>query len=96
MPIVLPTALTVLTAADVKALLLPALAAGGPLELDGRAVAEVDAAGLQLLVAAGRSARAGGGAARFVPGGHSHALREALAAGGLGAGEDGWLVEEDG
>ncbi len=48
--------LTIAKAATVKAELLRAISAPGPLELDTTGVAEVDAAGLQLLLTAMRSA----------------------------------------
>ena len=48
--------LTILNAADVRTQLLEALAHGEPLELDTRQVTEVDAAGLQVLLAAFKSA----------------------------------------
>ncbi len=48
--------LTIATAAKVKSDLLQAIAGGGPFELDTRQVTEVDAAGLQLLLAAFKSA----------------------------------------
>jgi len=49
--------LTIATAAQARAQLLQALDAGAHLDLDTREVTEVDAAGLQLLLAAFRSAR---------------------------------------
>ena len=48
--------LTIGAAAEAKQQLLHALAGEGPLELDTREVTEVDAAGLQVLLAALRSA----------------------------------------
>ena len=48
--------LTIGAAAEAKQQLLHALAGEGPLELDTRQVTEVDAAGLQVLLAALRSA----------------------------------------
>lgn len=48
--------LTIAAAAETKGQLLQALAGEGPLELDTRQVTEVDAAGLQVLLAALRSA----------------------------------------
>lgn len=54
----LPEELTIAEAADLRIRLLAALEGGAPLVLDGGAVADVDAAGLQLLCAARRSAGA--------------------------------------
>jgi len=48
--------LTIGAAAEAKSQLLQALAGEGPLELDTRQVTDVDAAGLQVLLAALRSA----------------------------------------
>ena len=48
--------LTIAAAAEVKGQLLQALEARGPLELDTSCVTEVDAAGLQVLLAALKSA----------------------------------------
>jgi anti-anti-sigma regulatory factor len=60
MVISLPEELTIAEAADLRVRLLAALEGGGPVVLDGGAVADVDAAGLQLLCAARRSAAARG------------------------------------
>jgi anti-anti-sigma regulatory factor len=78
MTIRLPPALTIAEVAQVRAQLLEALDAAG-LELDASGVLEVDAAGLQLLESAHRSALARGGGLRFVAGGR--APLEAAAAG---------------
>jgi ABC-type transporter Mla MlaB component len=48
--------LTIAAAADARMKLLQALAGDGPLELDTRQVTEIDAAGLQVVLAALRSA----------------------------------------
>jgi anti-anti-sigma regulatory factor len=53
-------ALTISAAADVRAQLLQALAGEGALELDTTQVTDVDAAGLQLLLAACKSASQAG------------------------------------
>ncbi len=95
MVVVLPGELVVGRAAELKVQLAAALDAGGPIELDGQAVAEVDVAGLQILCAAGRSARARGLPLAFPRGGRSRPLGEAIALAGLGqAPEDRWLAEE--
>jgi anti-anti-sigma regulatory factor len=59
-PLVLPAALVVGQLAAFKALLVDGLRVDGPARLDGAAVTEVDTAGLQLLVAFVRDARAAG------------------------------------
>jgi anti-anti-sigma regulatory factor len=48
--------LTIARVEEVKAVLLKALAQGGSLELDTKQVSEVDAAGLQVVLAALKSA----------------------------------------
>jgi anti-anti-sigma regulatory factor len=91
----LPKELTIAGAAELKALLLSALDGEGPLELDARAVAEVDVAGLQLLCAASRSARGRGRSVGLAPGPRSPALTQAVATAGFGHGEDDrWLAGE--
>jgi anti-anti-sigma factor len=60
--------LTIYRAAELAATLkaaLAALPAGAPLEIDLAAVAEMDSAGAQLLIAAHKSARAAGRALRL-------------------------------
>jgi anti-anti-sigma factor len=52
--------MTIYRAAELRDLLLPALAAGGDVEIDLSAVTEMDSAGAQLLVAAKKSAQAAG------------------------------------
>jgi anti-anti-sigma regulatory factor len=97
MVVVLPGELVVGRAAELKAQLEAALAGSGPIELDGRAVGDADVAGLQVLCAAGRSARARGLLLAFLREGRSRSLEEAVALAGLGqAPEDRWLVEEVG
>jgi anti-sigma B factor antagonist len=56
--IALPAELTIYHASETGALITARLAEGGDLELDASAVAEVDAAGIQLLLAARRHAAA--------------------------------------
>jgi ABC-type transporter Mla MlaB component len=56
--IALPAELTIYNVAATGALFSARLAEGGDLELDASAVAEVDAAGIQLLLAGRRHARA--------------------------------------
>lgn len=96
MVVPLPENLIVAQAAALKALLLAALEEGQPVELDGRNVNEVDAAGLQVLCAARRSALARRTSLTFVRGGRSAALVGAIELAGLGitAGE-GWLRERE-
>lgn len=79
----LPQQLTIAGAEELKAALMAALAAGEPVELDGRAVQEVDVAGLQVLCAARRSATAHGLVLAFAPGARSEALDQAIALAGL-------------
>lgn len=76
----LPARLDIAAAADLKRQLDAALAASQPLTLDAQAVEQVDAAGLQLLLALQRTAAAGAGAAwrNLTP-----VLREAAALLGL-------------
>ncbi len=91
----LPPELTLARAAELKARLLEALAGGAPLALDGRGVTDVDAAGLQVLCAAGRSAAARGTSVSLTAGARSPALAEALALSGLGhEPTDHWLRAE--
>lgn len=90
----LPEELTLARAAELRSLLLSVLGQGEPLELDGRAVVEVDVAGLQILCSAGRSARRQGTALRFLAGGRSAALAQAVELAGLGHDADAWLRGE--
>lgn len=71
MTLTLPAALTISEVAEVRERLLEALEAPGDLELDARAVRELDVAGLQLLESAHRTALARGKALRFVAGGRA-------------------------
>jgi hypothetical protein len=97
MVVVLPGELVVGCAAELRAQLAAALDGGGPVELDARAVRDADVAGLQILCAAGRSARGRGLALGFVREGRSRPLGEAITLAGLGqAPEDRWLIEEVG
>lgn len=75
--------LTIYSAAQVKQVLLDALAARDPLTLDLADVCEVDSAGVQLLLAALRHALAQGGQLHLS--GHSAAVQEAFALLGLDA-----------
>jgi len=97
MTLELPEELTIARAVELKAQLLSAMEGGEALELSGRAVSEVDVAGLQLLCAARRTALARGSMVAFAAGSRSAALVLAVAAAGFGSGEDDrWLVEESG
>lgn len=69
--------LTVYTATAIKSLMQAALAAPGALELDLTGVAAIDTAGLQLLLAAQRSATAQG--RQLGLGAPSEAVRDSLA-----------------
>jgi anti-anti-sigma regulatory factor len=94
MVVPLPESLTVTHATEIRSLLLSALEADQPVELDGRAVSEVDVAGLQVLCAARRSAEARGTPLVFVPGARSAALADAIELAGLGRGAgEAWLRE---
>lgn len=79
----LPVELTLTGAAALKTALLEALAGAPRVELDARAVAEVDAAGLQVLCAAHRSAAALGKQLVFAGGACGPVVQAACAAGGL-------------
>lgn len=72
--LVLEGDLTIYHAAELKPQLLAALEQCNPLELDLAGVAEIDAAGLQLLLMAKRQAQASG--RRLVIAGHSAAVLE--------------------
>lgn len=74
--------LTIYTAADSKAALLPLIQPERGLELDLSMVDEIDCAGLQLLVLAGREAKRLGG--QLVLTNHSPAVIAALELSGLG------------
>jgi anti-anti-sigma factor len=56
---------TIYRAAELKPLLLQAVQPGHVLEVDASGVTEIDSAGLQLLLLAGREARAQGGELRL-------------------------------
>lgn len=79
----LPPELTIAQAAPLKQRLLDALRSGGPVLLDARAVTAVDAAGLQLLHAAHRSALATGQAFAFAGGARGAVIDQAIAEAGL-------------
>ncbi len=93
----LPEELTIARADALKAALLAALAAGEPVELDGRAVQDVDAAGLQVLCAARRSALARGLRLAFQRDGRSPAFVQAVELAGLAQhAREAWLLQEEG
>lgn len=79
--------MTIFTAAQDQPWLLAAAGAAPRSVIDLGAVTSIDSAGLQLLVAAKRHARALGNELRFIN--HSTALREVLALCGLCAELDG-------
>ncbi len=66
--------LTIYRAAELCANLKAAMGEGGDLELDLAAVTEIDCAGIQLLMAAKKTAQAAGGELHLV--GHSPAVLE--------------------
>jgi anti-anti-sigma regulatory factor len=77
--------LTISRAARIKGELLQAISAEGPFELDTTGVSEVDAAGLQLLLAAVKSAAKRGAAVVFPPEARGDAVAAALDLMGLGS-----------
>ena len=79
----LPKELTVSSAIEVKEALLAALGGHARVEIDARAVVDVDVAGLQLLCAAHRSAVALGRSLAFTQAGRGAALEAALSGAGL-------------
>ena len=79
--------LTIAAAADARALLLEALLGGGDLELDTIRVTDVDAAGLQVILAAFKSAIVAKTAVRFPSEARGAAVAAGLEALGL-AGKD--------
>ncbi len=83
MIVTLPPELTIARVAACKAELASALREGGEIRLDARAVGDVDVAGLQLLVAAQKSAAAARVPFGFLPGGRSPALDRAAVSAGL-------------
>jgi anti-anti-sigma regulatory factor len=94
----LPAELTLNHARAVRDLLLDALQGHPKLILDGGAVTECDVAGLQLLPAAVRSAKAMGGGVSFAPGKRSEVIDRVARAAGLVQPDDGsglWLGVED-
>lgn len=92
MVLTLPSSLTISEVGAYRTTLRAALEAG-PVELDARAVTEIDAAGLQLLESAHRSALARGALLHFCPGGRA-ALEPAAAALGLRLAADPGLWRE--
>ena len=68
--------LTIYQAAELKPLLAAALQQGDVLEIDLSAIGEIDTAGIQLLIAAKKSAQAAGKQLRLVA--HSDAVVEAF------------------
>ncbi len=91
----MPAELTVARAVELRALLLSALDRGEALELRGDAVVDVDVAGLQVLCAAQRSARARNLELTLSRQARSAALSRAITTAGFGhADDDRWLIEE--
>ncbi len=83
MQLVLPEDCTIARAAELKARLVEALRSDEPVDLDARAVVEVDVAGLQLLWSALRTARARGRSWTLAPDRRSAALERAVELAGL-------------
>jgi anti-anti-sigma regulatory factor len=75
--------LTIAAAADARMKLLQALAGDGPLELDTSQVTEIDAAGLQVVLAALRSAAKAKIPIRFAPELHGPVVEAGLRLMGL-------------
>lgn len=84
--------LTIQCAAEHKTELLQALAGAGPFELDTQAVSEVDGAGLQLLIAALKSAARAQIPVHFPPEARGSAVASGLAL--LGLGQHAWNRED--
>jgi len=93
----LPEEMTITGAASLKAAFEAALAVREDVQLDAAAVSAADLVGLQILVAAQRSAARAGLALAFAEGGRSQAIDVAAASLGfrkpIGE-EPGWLWEE--
>ena len=90
----LPQELTIAAVARLRDRLLEALAGGAPVVLDAAAVVDVDAAGLQVLCAARRSAAARG-VELALRGGRGGPLARALEVAGLANAPDGAPGWED-
>lgn len=94
MTVELPAQLTIANASRLKAALLDALDRGGDVALAAGAVAEVDAAGLQVLCAARKSALARKQRLALVPGARSEAFARAVETAGLGrTDETRWMAD---
>jgi len=74
--IVMEEEMTIYRAAELRLLLADAVAGGGEIELDLSGVAEIDCSGIQLLLAARKSAQERGAVLRLS--GHSPAVIEAF------------------
>ncbi|MFO0592329.1 MAG: STAS domain-containing protein [Polyangiaceae bacterium] len=88
MIVTLPPELTIAHAAEWKPPLLEAIASGEGVLLDAKAVLKADIAGLQLLIAAKRSALAAGVRFGFLAGARSEALDRTAGLAGLVSGSD--------
>lgn len=86
--------LTIAKAASIKAELLRAVSANGPFELDTSGVSEVDAAGLQLLLSAMKSAARRNATIVFPAHARGDAVSDALEL--LGLGSRDWSGEDFG
>jgi anti-sigma B factor antagonist len=81
-PLVIEGEMTISRAAELKQILLPACIAGMEVEIDLSRVSEIDASGLQLMVAVKLESIARGAQLKFI--GHSAAVQDALELSGLG------------
>ena len=88
MILTLPPELTIAQAAEWKPPLLAAIRSGEEVLLDASAVLRADVMGLQLLVAAKKSALAAGVSFGFKPGARSDALDRAAESAGFVSGSD--------
>lgn len=86
--------LTIARAAEIKAELLQAVAGNGPFKLDTAGVTEVDAAGLQLLLAAMNSAASRKNPVVFPPEARGTAVSDALELVGLASSD--WNNKDSG
>ena len=73
----LPSEMTLSHATEIRAMLLPAVSSHEPIELDARAVTDIDIAGLQLLCSLHRSASNHNTLVTFVGGTRGEPIEEA-------------------
>ncbi len=94
MIVTLPEALVVSRTVELRSALLSALDRGEPVDLDGRAVSEVDLAGLQVLCAAQRSALSRRIPLTLAADRRSAPLQDAIDLAGLNQAAEAWLDAE--